>query len=59
MTVTKDNFFKPGRAEDELALNRAPGALDIVEAEAAVRAEKTKRLREARLQTASSGSDLP
>lgn len=59
MTATKDNFFKPGRAEDDPATDRAPGALDIVEAEAAARAEKTKRLREARLQTASSSSDLP
>lgn len=56
MTATNDSFFKPDKHEDDLASYRAPGALDIIEAEVAARAERAKRLREVRLQLAFSNS---
>lgn len=49
MTITKETFFKPGRAtaqEKTLATDHA--ARQIIETEALLRAQKTERLRELR-----------
>ncbi|WP_168878839.1 hypothetical protein [Rhizobium sp. P28RR-XV] len=50
MTAKKDRFFKTGKitAETKLAQTNA-AAKDIMDAEAAIRAKKTERLRALRL----------
>ncbi|KAA1176641.1 hypothetical protein FP026_27785 [Rhizobium tropici] len=61
MTATKDRFFKPATTTAETKLAQtATNARDILDAEAAIRAKKTERLRALRLsQPAAETPDKP